>query len=85
MKVSIIIPTYNESDTILILLKKISRLSIPRVKKEIIIINDGSTDDTLKKIIEFSRNRKNIIIINNKKNVGKGFAVNMIQAIFHFL
>ncbi len=75
MKVSIIIPTYNESDTILILLKKISRLSIPRVKKEIIIINDGSTDDTLKKIIEFSRNRKNIIIINNKKNVGKGFAV----------
>lgn len=77
MKVSIIIPTYNESKTIHVLLKKISRISIPKVQKEIIIVNDGSTDDTLRKIIEFSRNKKNIIIINNKKNVGKGFAVKL--------
>src|SRR3989338_5695959 len=75
MKVSIIIPAYNESETILILLKRILRLSIQKIQKEIIVVNDGSTDDTLEKIVEFSRNKKNIIIINKKKNAGKGFAV----------
>ena len=75
MKVSIIIPAYNESETILTLLTRISRIPIPKIQKEIIIINDGSTDDTLEKIIEFSKNKKNIIIINKKKNIGKGFAV----------
>ena len=77
MKVSIIIPAYNESETILTLLKKISRIPTSKNQKEIIIVNDGSTDDTLEKIIEFSRNKKNIIIINKKKNVGKGFAVKL--------
>jgi len=75
MKVSIIIPAYNESETILILLKRILRLSIQKIQKEIIVVNDGSTDDTLEKIVEFSRNKKNIIIINKKKNAGKGFAI----------
>ena len=75
MKVSIIIPAYNESETILTLLKKISRIPTSKNQKEIIIVNDGSTDDTLEKIVEFSRNKKNIIIINKKKNAGKGFAI----------
>lgn len=75
MKVSIIIPAYNESKTILTLLKKISKVPTLNIQKEILIVNDGSTDDTLEKIIKFSRNKKNIVIISKKKNVGKGFAV----------
>ena len=46
MKVSIVIPVYNESQTIFKILKKINK--IKKIKKEIIIINDGSTDNTKK-------------------------------------
>ena len=42
--VSIIIPVYNEEKLVKPLLKKVN--SVKRVKKEIIIINDGSTDKT---------------------------------------
>ena len=49
MLVSIIIPVFNESKTIFEILKKINK--IKGFKKEIIIINDGSTDNT-KKIIQ---------------------------------
>ena len=47
-KLSIIIPVYNEENTIQAILKRISECKIYDIDFEIIIINDGSTDDTLK-------------------------------------
>ena len=44
MKISIIIPVFNEAQTIFKILKKIK--SIKKIKKEIIIVDDGSTDKT---------------------------------------
>ena len=44
-KISVIIPTYNEQNTIKEILKKVKSI---KLKKEIIVINDGSTDDTSK-------------------------------------
>jgi glycosyltransferase involved in cell wall biosynthesis len=48
MKVlSIIIPCYNEQDNILIILDKISKVLLPfNIQKEIIIVDDYSTDNT---------------------------------------
>ena len=71
-KVSIIIPAYNEQKYLPILLKKIIKINLNKInfKKEIIVINDGSTDNTKKVIEKF----KNIKIIN-QKNQGKGRAV----------
>ena len=71
MKISIIIPVFNESKTILKILKKINE--IKNIKKEIIIINEGSTDNTKKIIVKeclglFDR------LISYKFNKGKGFA-----------
>ncbi|MEK6834706.1 MAG: glycosyltransferase family 2 protein [Nanoarchaeota archaeon] len=74
---SIIIPVYNEAKTIKSVLNLVlkSKLSI---KKEIIIINDGSTDDTQEIVDKFIQNNHKINIrLLNKKNEGKGSAVKL--------
>ena len=71
MKISIVIPVFNESKTIYKILKKIS--SIQKIKKEVIIINDGSTDNT-KDIIEKKCLGLFNKLISYKQNKGKGYA-----------
>tara|TARA_B100001057_G_C22532752_1_gene826401 strand:- start:77 stop:778 length:702 start_codon:yes stop_codon:yes gene_type:complete len=71
MKISIIIPVFNEANTILQILKKIKE--IKKINKEVIIINDGSTDDT-KKIIEIKCKGLFNKLISYKQNRGKGYA-----------
>ncbi len=72
LKISIIIPLYNEENTIIKLLKKIYSLRIANF--EIIIVNDGSTDNSLKLVNDFSKKKK-IKIISHEKNIGKGAAI----------
>ena len=77
MKLSIIIPCYNEEKTINILLDEVLKVDIGVVEKEIIIVDDSSTDKTLKLIenkIKKKKN-KNIFLLKNKKNHGKGYAI----------
>ena len=69
--ISIIIPVYNEEKTIKIILDKV--LNQKQLNKEIIVINDFSTDNT-KSLIEDEFLDK-IKLINNDKNYGKGFSV----------
>ena len=74
-KVSIVIPVYNEENTILIILKKVNE-EIKKIKEflfEIIVVNDFSNDNTLKLL----ENNKNLytLLINNPKNLGKGFCI----------
>ena len=69
-KLSIIIPVYNEKDTIQKLLNKIYKLR--NLKKEIIVINDASTDGT-KEILE--KIKKITHLINHKINQGKSAAI----------
>ena len=68
IEISIIIPVYNEEGNISKLLQKIN--SIKFINYEIIVVNDGSTDNTLS---EASSQKCNII--NLKKNMGKGYAM----------
>ncbi len=79
-KVSIVIPAYNEEKTIGELLKKVVDVDIP-IKKEVIIVNDGSTDNTEKIVQDFIKKYKNLqnldIILINKKNEGKGSALKL--------
>ena len=71
MIISIIIPVYNEEKLIKNLLLRVN--SIKKIKKEIIVINDGSTDETLKVL---KKDCKNLFtkLLSYKKNRGKGFA-----------
>lgn len=75
---TIIIPVYNEESTIDSLLHKVAKVELmDNVEKELIIVNDGSTDDSQLKIELFVRSNPtlNIRFINNIINKGKGFAV----------
>lgn len=69
-KVSVIIPAYNEEKTILTLLKHVKEAKISSLKKEIIVVNDGSIDKT-RNLLESVKNIKLV----NKKNGGKGTAL----------
>lgn len=73
---SVIIPAYNEEKTIIELLNRVLVANIPGVEKEIIIVNDCSTDSTKKLAEEFiSREQKQIRLLEQPRNMGKGAAL----------
>lgn len=70
-KITIIVPAYNASEYIEQCIENI--LKIPYNNIELIVVNDGSTDDTLKKISQY-KNEKLIVV--NQKNSGVSVARN---------
>lgn len=75
---SVIIPAYNESQTITEILERIIKVKLPgRVRLEIWVIDDGSTDDTADKVKRAIRMHPAIFIkyIRLDENKGKGYAV----------
>ncbi len=77
MKLSVIIPAYNEEKTIVKLLQKVVDVTlINNIEKEIIVVNDCSTDNTKKVIEDFSAtSNSNIKLFHQEKNQGKGAAI----------
>lgn len=74
---SVVIPVFNEENTVYNLLEKVVRVKISGVKKEIIVIDDGSTDKSvtqIKKAIKKFKNEK-IFLVKHGTNKGKGSAV----------
>jgi len=72
IKLSIIVPVFNETNSIDIILKKLDKLQFNHTEKEIIIVDDGSNDGTSEKLRNY-RDKYKIILKN--KNEGKGSAV----------
>ncbi|MBA2864907.1 glycosyltransferase family 2 protein [Methanococcus maripaludis] len=75
MKLSVIIPAYNEEKTVLKTLEEVVAVNL-QIDKEIIVVNDGSTDKT-EEIIENSIKKfpESNIKLLSKKNGGKGSAL----------
>lgn len=77
-KLSIVIPAYNEGRTIHFILNKVKGVElINNISKEIIIVNDCSTDDTENAIKEYIENNQtlNIQYFKHEVNKGKGAAL----------
>jgi glycosyltransferase involved in cell wall biosynthesis len=77
MKLSIIIPLYNEPETVLSVLGQLLKLSLPSfvVSREIIVVNDCSTDASFKNVEQFRLSHPEIILLSHEVNMGKGRAV----------
>ena len=71
MKLSIVIPCFNEAKTIEVILERIK--NVVKINHEIIIIDDFSNDGSVEKINKL--NESNIIKLFNDKNYGKGFSI----------
>jgi glycosyltransferase involved in cell wall biosynthesis len=75
-KLSVVIPVYNEEKRLPPSLKeRYEYLSAQNFDWEILIVSDGSTDNTVKLVQEFIINHKNVRLIDNQKNQGKGAVV----------
>lgn len=75
---SINIPAYNEEKTIHLILDKIKNVQlINNIEKQIIIVNDFSTDNTKVAILNYieRNNSLNIKLLEHSKNMGKGAAI----------
>tara|TARA_X000000368_G_C23029054_1_gene711585 strand:- start:807 stop:1496 length:690 start_codon:yes stop_codon:yes gene_type:complete len=73
MKISILVPLYNEENTVIEILEKVNKQNNETVSLEVIVIDDGSTDGSAELL------SKNVELYNHfiklKKNSGKGAAI----------
>lgn len=76
-KISIVIPCFNEGKIVKEMLKKTNQVLTSKFGNsyEIIVVNDGSTDNTFEYLHDFQKKNHHIKIISYKKNKGKGFAI----------
>lgn len=77
IRVSLILPCYNEESILENTLKIVSEFSKQNKDYEFIFVNDGSTDNTINILNEFSRlnSNQNIRIVSYYPNKGKGYAI----------
>ena len=72
-KVSVIIPVYNQEDLVIRAIESIPK----RDDIEVIVIDDGSTDNTWERLKEYSQKEKtNYLLVKNSENKGVAYTVN---------
>ena len=67
-KISIIIPVYNEEKTVEMVVNSVFAVKIPNYEKEIIIVNDASTDNTSRLLKKLKIKHKKLINENKSFN-----------------
>jgi len=74
-KLSIVIPVFNEKDTLLTLVERVLSVEVEGLTKEIVIVDDGSTDGTRDLIRDQLEGRADIQVHLHDSNQGKGAAL----------
>lgn len=75
MKLSVIIPVYNEESSISTVIETVLAQSLPgKIEKEIVVVNDGSTDSSAEKTQKHTSN-KAVKLVSHNENRGKGAAI----------
>ena len=74
--ISIVIPVFNESESIGFLLDEvINVMSVHKLNFELIVVNDGSTDNTQKVLKQLTHKLKELSVISLRKNYGQTAAM----------
>jgi len=74
-KLSIVIPAYNEVKTIEQVIDQVLSIQIDSIEKEIIIVDDASTDGTSELIDTLARTHDGVLAFHHPDNMGKGAAL----------
>lgn len=72
MKLSIIIPVYNEKDTLRKLLNKVEEVELKGIEKEFVLVDDASTDGSTEILKEIEKENPNYKVYYHLVNQGKG-------------
>lgn len=76
MKLSVIIPVYNEAATVAQVVERVQAVELGGVEKEVIVVNDGSTDGTDAVLAPLVARWPNPLkIVRHERNRGKGAAI----------
>jgi len=75
-KLSLVMPTYNEGRAIEEVIHKVDNvIKQTGLKYELIMVDDGSVDDTRKKAVNYANNNSHIRVVGYGANIGKGHAL----------
>ena len=76
MKLSILVPVYNEEATVEALLERVLVVEVP-LEKEVVVVDDGSTDSTAQRLRQFLARHPEapVRVLRHRRNRGKGAAV----------
>ena len=72
MKLSVVIPVYNEEKTIQEIVRRVQEVAL---EKEVIIVNDGSSDGTAQALNRIADDYDNLVVLDQIRNRGKGAAL----------
>jgi glycosyltransferase involved in cell wall biosynthesis len=76
VKISVVVPLYNEEENIDVLFRRLlAVLEALNTSYEVVCVNDGSRDNTLKNLVEYHQRYPQIKVVNLSRNFGKDIAM----------
>jgi len=75
MKLSIVIPVFNEEKTLKEIVDAVNAVHLPGMDKEIVLVNDCSSDNSSKIAEELASLQNNLKVVHHEENKGKGAAL----------
>lgn len=77
MKLSVIVPAYQEADTIGEVLARVDAVDLSRLglRKEIVVCDDGSRDETAARVEAYEARASEVVLVRHEVNRGKGAAI----------
>lgn len=75
-EISLVIPAYNEEDTMEKVINRVSHVvGQMGLEYELIVVDDGSVDHTRRKAVDCARVNSNVSVVSHRKNMGKGYTI----------